>query len=125
MKILFNTIQDKSFWGCSRMEDLKSPPSPPPPPPPPQKICFKYRIKLKFSINLSYLKNIQKTCTSRNTLSHPLGSADISILSLCYIRKLKFHFNVFFLILVESLKIESLNDANKLATPDLLKIKVF
>ena len=123
MKILFNTIQDKSFWGCSRMEDLKSPPTPSPFHL--QKICFKYRIKLKFSINLSYLKNIQKTCTSRNTLSHPLGSADISILSLCYIRKLKFHFNVFLLILVESLKIESLNDANKLATPDLLKIKVF
>ena len=31
----------------------------------------------------------------------------------------------FFQILVESLKIESLNDANKLATTDLLKIKVF
>ena len=35
---------------------------------------------------------------------------------------------MFFLILVESLKVESLNDANritKISTPDLFKIKVF
>ena len=38
------------------------------------------------------------------------------------------YFNIFFLILVESLKVECLNDASritKIATPDLLKIKVF
>ena len=27
-----------------------------------QKICFRYQIRLKFSIVLSYLKKIQKTC---------------------------------------------------------------
>ena len=44
--------------GCSPMGDLKVHPSSPTPF---QKICFKYLIRLKFSIDLSYIKKIQKT----------------------------------------------------------------
>ena len=76
-----------------------------------------------------------------NHVTHPSSSADISIFSLeitifCYIKKYRYglHFDTWFLILlifIESLKIVLINMVTilmmsaRMATPSLLKIKVF
>ena len=74
-------------------------------------------------------------------MTHPLSSADISIFlpeisQFCYIKKYRyrFHLDTYFLTLLtflESLRIVLINMANifmmsaKMATPGLLKIKIF
>ena len=54
----FNTIQDGSFWGCSRM-GAKTPPLP--------KICHTYPTMMKLSTVMPYLRKTQKIYNSRDT----------------------------------------------------------
>ena len=102
------------------------------------KICHTYPTVMKFDTVIPYLKKSKKYM---NHLTHPLSSADISnfspgISKFCYIKKYMYrlHFDAKFLILLtflESLKIVLIKKVTilmmpaKMATPGLLKIKVF
>ena len=86
-------------------------------PTPLQKIYFKYWMKLKFSIVLSYLKKIQTTCKH---VAHPHTPWVLLMSAFCYFvilgnTKKKNILIYFFLILVESWKVESLNYANRIS----------
>ena len=93
---------------------------------------------MKLGTGISYLNKSKKYM---NHVTHPLGSADISIFSpkitkFCYIKKYRYrlHFDAQFLIFltfIESLKIVLINVVTilmmsaKMATPAFRKIKVF
>ena len=93
---------------------------------------------MKLGTVIPYLKEIQKYM---NHVTHPLSSADISnfsaeICKSCYIKKYlyRLHFDTKLLILftfLESIKIVLIKKvaimvmSAKMATPDLLKIKIF
>ena len=65
----FNTIQDGSFWGCSRM-GAKTPPLP--------KICHTYPTMMKLSTVMLYQGRLKKYMIH---VTHPLSCADISLFS--------------------------------------------
>ena len=90
---------------------------------------------------MPYLMKIQKIYKYINHVTHPLSSADISIFSqeiskFCYIKKYRYrlYFDTLLLILLTFLKflkifvinmVTILKTSAKMATLDLLKIKVF
>ena len=100
---IFNSIQDGSFRSCSRMGWPKRPPLP--------KICHTYPTVMKLGTIIPNLKKTQKIYGSRDRT-----------LKFCWHQHLAFF---------ESLKIFLINMIailmipGKLATPGLLKIKIF
>ena len=102
------------------------------------KICHTYSIMMKFGTVIPYLKKIQKLYESCDTplefCWHQHFLPEIS--KFCYIKKYRyrFHLDTQFLILLtflDSLRISLINMVTilmmsaKMATPDLLKIKIF
>ena len=102
------------------------------------KICHTYPTIMKLGTVIPYLKKFQKLYESRDT---PLSCADISIFlpeisKFCYIKKYRyrFHLDTYFLTVLtflESTRIVLINMVKilimsaKMATPGLLKIKIF
>ena len=104
----------------------------------PPKICHTYPTMMKLGTLIPYLKKIRKIHKSRDTRDTPLEfcwhqhfSSEIS--KFCFIKKYRYtlYFDTLFLILLiffESLTIFLMNMtimSTKMATPGLLKIKVF
>ena len=102
------------------------------------KICLTYPTMMKLGTVIPYLKKIQKIYESHDT---SLSSADVSIFLLeiskvCYIKKYRYrlHFDTEFLTILtflESSEVALINMVKilmmsaKMATPGLLKMKVF
>ena len=123
---------DEPFRVRSRMEGQKVPP------PLLRKICHIYLTMMKLATVIPYLKKIQKIYESHDT---SLSSADVSIFLLeiskvCYIKKYRYrlHFDTEFLTILtflESSEVALINMVKilmmsaKMATPGLLKMKVF
>ena len=125
---VLNPIQYGLFRGCSRMGGK----------PPLPKTCLTNPTMMKLGTVILYLKKFQKLYESLDT---PLEFADISIFlpeisKFCYIKKYRyrFHLDTYSLTLLtflESLRIilikmvKNLMMSAKMATPGLLKIKIF
>ena len=120
-----NPIQDGHFRGCSRWGEGVGQKS------------VTYPTMMKLGTVIPYLKKIQKIYESHDT---SLSSADVSIFLLeiskvCYIKKYRYrlHFDTEFLTILtflESSEVALINMVKilmsaKMATPGLLKMKVF
>ena len=98
MVFAFKPIQDGPFQGCSRMDSDKKAPLP--------KICHKYPTMMKLGTLMPYLKKIQKTYKSSDSLY--IFSPEIIKFCCSNKNRCRLYFDTLFLILLtffESLKI--------------------
>ena len=125
--LCFNPFQDRHFRDCSPMWEGGKKTSTPFP-----KVSHTYLTKIKLETVIPYLKKIQKYM---NHITHPLSSAANSIssreISNCrYVKKYRnwLSFNTPFLRVFKCCFSKfgyNFDDVSKIATLDLIKIKIF
>ena len=110
-----NPFDDGSFRGCSRLCEQKVPF---------HKVCHSYPPLIKLGTVIPYIKKIQKTYRSRETLSYFWWKNPPEISNFCYI--ISNSFNFFQSLKVDLIKMVAiLTISAKLATRSLPKVKIF